>query len=107
MNELMLEVQPILINLLATILTAGACYLGNKVKNFIDEKANTEAKKRVVDTTCRYVEQLYRDLGAKEKLERAKADIIEQLNEKGIPITELELNVLIEATVNGFTHSDK
>ena len=35
-------------------------------------------------------------------MEKAKENILEQLNDKGIKITELELQMLIECTVNGF-----
>ena len=48
------------------------------------------------------MEQIYKDLDGATKLEKAKDNILAQLNEKGISISELELDVLIEATVNGF-----
>ena len=102
MNELMTELQPIIMNAAVVILTAVGSYVGLKVKTFIKEKADTETKRKVVETTCKYVEQLYKDLDGAEKLEKAKDNILEQLNEKGITIMELELDVLIEATVNGF-----
>ncbi|WP_346697872.1 phage holin, LLH family [Thomasclavelia spiroformis] len=102
MNELMTELQPIIMNAAVVILTAIGSYVGLKVKTFIKEKADTDAKKKVVETTCKYVEQIYKDLDGAAKLEKAKDNILEQLNEKGITISELELDVLIEATVNGF-----
>ena len=102
MNELMTELQPIIMNAAVVILTAIGSYVGLKVKTFIKEKADTDAKKKVVETTCKYVEQIYKDLDGAAKLEKAKDNILEQLNEKGITINGLELDVLIEATVNGF-----
>lgn len=102
MNELMIELQPIIMNAAVVILTAIGSYVGLRVKTFIKEKTDTETKKKVVETTCKYVEQLYFDLEGEAKLKKAKESILEQLNEKGVTITELELDVLIEATVNGF-----
>lgn len=102
MNELMTELQPIIMNAAVVILTAIGSYVGLKVKTFIKEKADTDTKKKVVETTCKYVEQIYKDLDGASKLEKAKDNILAQLNEKGISISELELDVLIEATVNGF-----
>ena len=102
MNELMTQLQPIIMNAAVVILTAIGSYVGLKVKTFIKEKADTDTKKKVVETTCKYVEQIYKDLDGESKLEKAKDSILEQLNEKGVSISELELDVLIEATVNGF-----
>lgn len=102
MNELMTELQPIIMNAAVVILTAIGSYVGLKVKTFIKEKADTDTKRKVVETTCKYVEQIYKDLDGASKLEKAKDNILAQLNEKGISISELELDVLIEATVNGF-----
>ena len=102
MSELMTELQPIIMNAAVVILTAIGSYVGLKVKTFIKEKVDTDTKRKVVETTCRYINQLYDDLDGAEKLEKAKENILAQLNEKGITISELELDVLIEATVNGF-----
>ena len=55
-------------------------------------------------TCVKAVEQLYHDLGGPEKLEKAKEGIEDMLNEKGIPITELEMNLLIEAVVSEFNY---
>lgn len=107
LNDLMIELQPILLNLATTILTALASYVGLKVKRIYQEKVNTETKQKVVESTCKYVEQLYIDLDGAEKLEIAKENILQQLKEKGITISETELKVLIEATVNGFFHEFK
>lgn len=51
------------------------------------------------------IEQLYADLKGKEKLEKAKKNIIELLSEKGISINELELNMMIEEICNSFNTS--
>lgn len=105
MNELMNQLQPIIMNAAVVILTAIGSYVGLKVKTFVKEKADTDTKKKVVETTCKYVEQIYKDLDGATKLEKAKDNILAQLNEKGISISELELDILIEATVNGFKNA--
>ena len=48
------------------------------------------------------IEQLYKDLDGPTRKEKAKENIILMLNEKGITITELEMDMMIEAVVNGF-----
>jgi hypothetical protein len=98
----MSEITSAIINGAVVILTAVFSYIGLKIKSYVEEKANTETKRKVVETTCRYINQLYEDLDGADKLEKAKESIVEQLNQKDIPITELELNVLIESTVNSF-----
>ena len=102
MEELMIQLQPLIVNAAVTILTTIGVWLGAEVKKFLVEKANTEEKRRIIETTCRYVNQLYHDLSGPEKLQKAKDAILQQLDEKGISITELEMDVMIEATVNGF-----
>ena len=105
LNELMTELQPVIINAAVVVLTTVASYVGMKIKNIYKEKVDTETKKKVVETTCRYINQLYNDLDGSQKLEKAKENIVDQLNEKGISITELELDVLIESTVNSFKNA--
>ena len=102
LNELMTELQPVIINAAVVVFTTVASYVGMKIKIIYKEKVDTETKKKVVETTCRYINQLYNDLDGSQKLEKAKENIVDQLNEKGISITELELDVLIESTINSF-----
>ena len=102
MEELMLELQPLIINAVITIVGAVATYVGVRLKSIFEEKVNTEQKKKIVETTCRYVNQLYKDLEGPAKFQKAKDVILQQLDAKGIIITELELDVLIESTVNSF-----
>lgn len=99
----MLEIlQPYLMEIIVTILTAIATYIGAKIKKIYEEKANDETKRKVVSTVVKAVEQLYKDLKGDEKLEKAKESVLEMLNEKGITITELEMNMLIEEVCNSF-----
>lgn len=85
-----------------TILTAVASFIGLQVKKLYEKYVNDKTKKEVVESTVKYVEQLYKSLNGAEKLEKAKESIVALLNEKGLSITELEMDVLIEATCNSF-----
>ena len=71
-DELMLQLQPIIISACITILTAVATYIGTQIKNVVIEKVNTEQKKKIVETTCKAINQLYKDLDGPTKFEKAK-----------------------------------
>jgi predicted transcriptional regulator YheO len=90
------------VTILYTVLTAIASYVGLRVKAIYEEKVNTEKKEKVVKTVVTAVEQLYKDLDGASKLEKAKENIVALLNEKGLTITELEMEMLIESVCNGF-----
>lgn len=98
-NEL---IQSNILEIIGTILTGLVAYIATRVKNKYIEYVNTETKQRIVKTVVSATEQLYKDLKGDEKLEKAKDSIIALLNEKGLTITELELNMMIEEVVNGF-----
>lgn len=89
---------------LAAAVTALAGFLGAQLKGLYQKYINDKTKEAVVRTCVKAVEQLYHDLGGPEKLEKAKEGIEEMLNEKGIPISELEMNLLIEAVVSEFNY---
>lgn len=84
------------------ILTAIAGYIATKLKALYEAKCDDETKKKVVETCVKAVEQLYSELCGAEKLERAKTNIIQILEQKGIIISELELDMLIEEVVAEF-----
>lgn len=88
--------------LLAAALTALAGFVGAQIKNLYRRWVDDKTKEAVVRTCVKAVEQLYRDLGGPEKLERAKAGIRQMLEEKGIFISELEMEMLIESVVAEF-----
>lgn len=90
--------------IIAAAVTALAGFLGTQIKGLYQKYINDKTKEAVVRTCVKAVEQLYHDLGGPEKLEKAKEGIEDMLNEKGIPITELEMNLLIEAVVSEFNY---
>lgn len=91
--------------ILYTILTATISFVGLKIKSSYDKCSNDRIKKQVVEDTVKYVEQIYKNLSSKKKFEKAKENVLELLNDKGISITDLELQVLIEAACNNLSKS--
>lgn len=99
----MLEIlQPYLLEIIVAILTGIASFIGSRIKKLYEEKVNTETKEKVVKTVVNAVEQVYKNLSGKDKLEICIENATELLNEKGIKISELELRLIIEAVVNSF-----
>lgn len=89
---------------IAALLTGMAGYIGTQIKKLYEKYVNNKVKQDVVRTCVKAVEQLYHDLGGPEKLKKAQEGVRQMLEEKGIPITELELNLLIESIVSEFNY---
>lgn len=85
-------------------LTALAGYIGTRLKGIYEKYVNDKTKEAVVRTCVKAAEQLYHDLSGAEKLAKAQEGVVEMLNEKGIPISELEMNLLIESVVSEFNY---
>ena len=90
---------------LAAALTALAGFLGAQLKQLYQRWVNDRTKEAVVRTCVKAVEQLYHDVGGPEKLEKAQEGIRQMLEEKGIAISQLEMNLLIESVVAEFNYS--
>ena len=91
--------------ILYTIITGIAGYIGIVIKNLYQKYINDKTKKDVVKTVVLGVEQLYKDLGGEEKLDKALDSASEMLGEKGITVTDFELRMLIEAAVGEFNEA--
>ncbi len=89
-------------SILGTILTAVFGFLGVKIKKYLDEKENSRIVQHIVKTTVLAVEQMYQDLKGEQKFQIAMENITEILNQKGIAVTELELQMLIERCISEF-----
>lgn len=87
---------------LAAALTALAGFIGTQVKDLYRRWVDDKTKEAVVRTCVKAVEQLYHDLGGPEKLEKAREGIGQMLEEKGIAISQLEMEMLIESVVAEF-----
>lgn len=88
------------------ILTAIAAFIGKQIKNVYQNRVDDKTKREIVETCVMAVEQLYQQLSGSEKLERAKESIVEILETKGIAISTLELDMLIESVVAEFNLYD-
>lgn len=86
------------------VLTAVAGFVGTQLKGLYQKYVNDKTKEAVVRTCVKAAEQLYHDLSGPEKLKKAQKGVEEMLNEKGIPISELEMNLLIESVVSEFNY---
>jgi LL-H family phage holin len=93
--------------IISTVLVAIVGFIGAAVKNIYQKYVDDATKEKVVKTVVKAVKQLYGDLEGEEKLTKAIESITEMLNEKGIAITELEIRMLIEASVAELKESTK
>lgn len=98
LNELLNAIMPYILSALATVIASVGAYLGLKVKEYLD----TKEKKEIVEKTIKYVEQVGKVLGSKEKKELALQKASEWLELKGIKVSDVELDILIESFVNDF-----
>ena len=69
-------------------------------KNLNKKYVDTETKSVIVKNCVRCVEQIYTDLHGDEKKTACENKIVQLLYEKGITITQHELDVMIEAAVH-------
>lgn len=74
-------------------------WIGVQAKNLYKRYVNTDIKRAVVWDAVQFVEQVYKSIHGKDKLYKAMEKAEQILQEKGIPITELELRTLIESAV--------
>lgn len=88
--------------ILGTILTALAGYLGVVIKNLCQKYLNDKTKQDVAKTCVKAVEQIYKDLHGEEKFNKALECISDMLAEKGIAVSETEMKMLIESAVAEF-----
>lgn len=88
--------------ILYTIITAIAGYIGIMIKNIFTKYVNDKTKRDVAKSAVQFVEQVYKDIHGEEKLNAALSCAEEMLMEKGITVTALEMRVLIEAAVAEF-----
>ena len=93
-----------LLPVIAAAVTGLAGFIGMQLKKIYQKHVDDKTKEAVVRTCVKAVEQLYHDLGGPEKLEKAKDGIQEMLKEKGIAISELEMDLLIESVVSEFNY---
>ena len=89
-----------IIPIIMAVFTAVAGWLGMQIKAMCQRYLDNRTKRDVARTCVKAVERLYYDLSGPEKLKKAQEGIVA----KGIPISELEMNTLIESVVCEFNH---
>lgn len=94
-----------LIPVMITALTGIISYIGIALKKKLSAKLDTEEKRKLIQTVVKYVEQVYTDIHGKEKLDMALQSAEELFEEKGIKISHLELEMMIEEAVNNIKNS--
>lgn len=93
--------------IITLIVSAVFGMIGILVKNLVAKYLNDNTKRAVAKTVVQFVEQVYTDLHGKEKLRAAMQRAVELLNEKGINVSAVELETLIEAAVAEFNEAFK
>lgn len=91
-----------IINLAIFLLAGFVGWISKHAVAFLKNKgliSKLEANKELVRIAVTAVEQTYKTLHGKEKLEYAKMEVIELAQKKGIKISEKEIDLLIESTV--------
>ena len=92
--------KDIIMNILPIVLGTIGTFILGLIKAKYAEYINTDTKKEIAMLTVRYVEQVFTALHGKDKLEKAKSTFVDMLNEKGIKVSEDEINMLLEAAVH-------
>lgn len=75
--------------------------LGTKIKQIYNEKVQDETVRTVVENVVKWAQQTFEQTQGPEKLQAALKKASTILNEKGITVSDTELNMLIESAVYG------
>lgn len=109
------ELTPLITNLLLTLVGVLFTYLGIQAQKLMTRvtrskevhqiKEAFEANQEFAKATVEYVEKIGEQIGieGEEKFELAKIKLIEVLEQKGISISEAEIDMLIEQAHTAFS----
>lgn len=92
------------VTILYAVVVALGGWIGTQIKRIYEQYVTDKRAKDVVETVVKAVEQLYHDLDGASKYVKAIDAAEEMLNAKGITISGLELEMLIEAAVSSFNY---
>ena len=90
--------------ILYAIIVAVGSWLGTQIKGIYERYVTDKQTKAVVETVVKAVEQLYHDMDGEEKYMKALDAAHEMLAAKGLTVSTLELQMLIEAAVSSFNY---
>ena len=105
--EFLNEIMPSLLSFVGTVVAVLFGYLGVKVKQLYNKYVDTQVEKDVVNSTVKYVEQIYTDIHGEDKLNEALIQANSILQEKGIQVSQDQLKTLIESAVYGMNQGIK
>lgn len=91
----------ILLPAVASIIAVLLGVLATKIKTTYNDKVQDETVRTIVKSVVEWAQQVYQDCEGPEKLQKALEKASAILNEKGITISDEELNMLIESAVYG------
>ena len=91
----------ILLPAVATVISVLLGVLAAKIKTTYNNKVQDETVRTIVKSVVEWAQQVYQDCEGPEKLQKALEKASAILNEKGITISDEELNMLIESAVYG------
>ncbi|MBQ3075647.1 MAG: hypothetical protein IJC26_06220 [Clostridia bacterium] len=90
----------VILSVLGVALTVLASRIGSLLGKFVREKMKDERVKEVAAICVRAVEQMYRECGGAEKLEKALVMGEKLLADKGIHVQAQELRLVLEAALS-------
>ncbi len=93
------QITTAIVGLLVAVITALIGVVTRKVTTYLANKEISAEIAAVTNTAVRAVEQIYKDLHGDDKLNKAKEYALELLNERGIAISEIELDLAIHKVV--------
>ena len=79
----------------------GKTTTSTNIKTTYNDKVQDETVRTIVKSVVEWAQQVYQDCEGPEKLQKALEKASAILNEKGITISDEELNMLIESAVYG------
>lgn len=91
----------ILLPAVASVIAVLLGVLATKIKTTYNDKVQDETVRTIVKSVVEWAQQVYQDCEGPKKLQKALEKASAILNEKGITISDEELNMLIESAVYG------
>ena len=107
MEQIIETIMPAVLQLAGTVLMCVAGVVGYQIKKAYNKYVDTQVEKDVVNSTVKYVEQIYTDIHGEDKLNEALKQASSILQEKGIQVSQDQLKTLIESAVYGMNQGIK